>query len=203
MLGIVQLAGMLGGLAVSLLAELLGERRCLAAGLVLMAVGSAGGALAWSAPPLMVSRAVEGAGFILVAVTGPGLIKRNTPAPRLHASMGFWGAYHGISCYTLPWIAVVGFLPTVYRDSGMTGIWPGLLSAVVGGAGAVGSLIAAGRDTGHAAAHGRGTDTRARLRRGGRRPQPQPQRTPPGTPSGLTGERAALAVRTGRGTRGP
>ncbi|UXX97089.1 MFS transporter [Streptomyces sp. AD2-2] len=217
LLGIVQLAGMLGGLAVSLLAELIGERRCLSGGLVLLCVGSAAGGLAWSAAPLLVSRAVEGAGFILVAVTGPGLIRRTAPPGRLTTAMGFWGAYQGIStfaglvvgalvlqvvpwrvwwwgmavlalaplpwvlarvprdasggvrgaadglarigrtvrasapwtaglvfaCYTLPWMAVVGFLPTIYRDGGMTGSWPGVLSAVVGAANAVGSISTA------------------------------------------------------------
>ncbi|XUL93641.1 CynX/NimT family MFS transporter [Streptomyces galilaeus] len=214
LLGIVQLAGMLGGLAVSLLAELIGERRCLSGGLVLLFLGSAGGAFAGSAAPLLVSRAVEGAGFILVAVTGPGLIRRTAPPSRFTTAMGFWGAYQGLStfvglvvgalalqvvswrmwwwgmavvalaplpwvlarvprdgaggargataalarigrtvrapapwtaglvfaCYTLPWMAVVGFLPTVYRDGGMTGSWPGVLSAVVGGVNAVGSI---------------------------------------------------------------
>ncbi|MFD4874166.1 CynX/NimT family MFS transporter [Streptomyces sp. NPDC058420] len=217
LLGIVQLAGMLGGLAVSLLAELIGERRCLSGGLVLLCVGSATGGFAWSAAPLLVSRAVEGAGFILVAVTGPGLIRRTAPLGRLTTAMGFWGAYQGIStfaglvvgalvlqvvswrvwwwgmavlalaplpwvlarvprdaavgvrgaadglarigrtvrasapwtaglvfaCYTLPWMAVVGFLPTIYRDGGMTGSRPGVLSAVVGAANAVGSISTA------------------------------------------------------------
>ncbi|WP_037808328.1 CynX/NimT family MFS transporter [Streptomyces sp. NRRL F-2580] len=217
LLGVIQLAGMLGGLAVSLLAELIGERRCLSGGLVLLFLGSAGGCFAWSAAPLLASRAVEGAGFILVAVTGPGLIRRSTPPGRLTTAIGFWGAFQGIAtftgliagalvlqvvpwrvwwwamavlalaplpwvlarvprdqaggargavaaltrigrtvrspgpwtaglvfaCYTLQWMAVVGFLPTIYRDSGMTGVWPGVLSAVVGAVNAIGSVTTA------------------------------------------------------------
>ncbi|MFC1400195.1 MULTISPECIES: CynX/NimT family MFS transporter [Streptacidiphilus] len=217
LLGVVQLAGMLGGLAVSLLAELIGERRCLSGGLVLLCLGSVAGGFAWSAAPLLVSRAVEGAGFILVAVTGPGLVRRSAPPGRLATAIGFWGAYQGIStfvgliagalvlqvvswrvwwwamavlapaplpwvlarvprdraagvrgavaavarigrtvrspgpwtaglvfaCYTLQWMAVVGFLPTIYRDGGMTGVWPGVLTAVVGAANAVGSIATA------------------------------------------------------------
>ncbi|MGQ4479830.1 MFS transporter [Streptomyces sp. SAS_276] len=189
LLGIVQLAGMLGGLAVSLLAAMVGERRCPSAGPVLLCVGSTAGGFAWSATPLLVSRAVEGAGLILVAVTGPRLIRRTAPPGRLTTAMGFWGAYQGIStftglvvgalvlqvvswrvwwwgmavlalaplprdaaggvrgaadgltrigrtvrasapwtagfvfaCCTLPWMAVVGFLPTIYRDGGMTAV---------------------------------------------------------------------------------
>ena len=217
LLGVVQLAGMLGGLAVSLLAELIGERRCLSGGLVLLFLGSTAGGFAWSAAPLLAARAVEGAGFILVAVTGPGLIRRGAPPGRLTTAMGFWSAYQGIStfvgliagalvlqmvswrvwwwgmavvalaplpwvlarvprdraggargavaaltrigrtirspgpwtaglvfaCYTLQWMAVVGFLPTIYRDGGMTGVWPGVLTAVVGAANAVGSITTA------------------------------------------------------------
>ena len=241
LLGIIQLAGMLGGLAISLLAELIGERRCLSGGLVLLFLGSAGGGFAWSGGSLLASRAVEGAGFILAVVTGPGLIRRGTPPDRFTTAMGFWGAYQGIStfaglitgalvlqvvpwrvwwwamavlalaplpwvlarvprddvarvrhedaalvprdvpalvprddaggargaaaaltrigrtvrapapwtaglvfaCYTLPWMAVVGFLPTIYRDGGMTGSWPGVLSAVVGAANAIGSITTA------------------------------------------------------------
>jgi predicted MFS family arabinose efflux permease len=40
----------------------------------------------------------------------------------------------------LQWMTVVGFLPTIYAGSGLTGIWPGLLSAVVGGVSAIGSI---------------------------------------------------------------
>ncbi len=54
-----------------------------------------------------------------------------------------WTAGLVFACYTLPWMAVVGFLPTIYRDGGMTGSWPGVLSAVVGAANAVGSISTA------------------------------------------------------------
>ncbi|WP_406488166.1 hypothetical protein [Streptomyces phaeochromogenes] len=40
-------------------------------------------------------------------------------------------------------MAVVGFLPTIYRDGGMAGVWPGVLSAVVGAANAIGSITTA------------------------------------------------------------
>jgi MFS family permease len=43
LLGVTQAAGMLGGLVVALLAELIGERRCLLAGLALVSMGSAWG----------------------------------------------------------------------------------------------------------------------------------------------------------------
>ena len=214
LLGVIQLAGLGGGLAVSLLAELIGERRCLLAGLVLESLGSAYGAAAHSVTMLLASRAVEGAGSILIVVTGPGLIRRNTTQPRINTAIGYWGAFTGIAtvgglagsavilqfapwrllwwvmtaislvpiplvatglprdqprgarsaaaagrrigvtvrsvkpwvaglafaCYTTQWMTVVGFLPSICQQSGLDGIWPGILTALVGGASAVGCI---------------------------------------------------------------
>jgi MFS family permease len=214
LLGVTQVAGMLGGLAVALLAELTGERRCLLAGLALASLGSALGAVSVSVPSLLISRMIEGGGSLLVVVTGPGLIRHSTPQHRISTAIGWWGAFTGIAtfagltasalilqaapwrllwwvmtaltlapvplvlacvprdqlrdaagvvtaarrvavtvrslkpwvaglifaCYTIQWMTVVGFLPTIYAGSGLTGIWPGVLSAVVGGVSAVGSI---------------------------------------------------------------
>ena len=37
-------------------------------------------------------------------------------------------------------MTVAGFLPTIYAQNGLRGIWPGVLTAVVGGLGAAGSI---------------------------------------------------------------
>jgi predicted MFS family arabinose efflux permease len=214
LLGVVQVAGLVGGLAVSLLAELAGERRCLLAGLATASLGSALGAVAGSVTVLMISRAIDGAGSILIVVTGPGLIRRYTPQARLNTAIGYWGAFTGIAtfagvagsavllqvapwrllwwvmtaltlaplplaaaslppetargasgaaaaarrigatvrsplpwvaglafaCYTVQWMTVVGFLPTICQQNGLRGIWPGVLTAVVGAVGAAGSI---------------------------------------------------------------
>lgn len=95
LLGVVQVAGMMGGLAVSVLAELLGERRCLIAGLLLLSLGAGAGGFAGSLAHLMVSRSLEGAGFVLIVVTGPALIRRTARPARLNLAIGFWGAYQG------------------------------------------------------------------------------------------------------------
>lgn len=217
LLGVTQVAGMLGGLVVALLAELIGERRCLLAGLALVSLGSAWGAVSQSVPSLMLSRVIEGSGSLLVVVTGPGLIRRSTPQRRINRAIGWWSAFTGIAtfagligstlilqvapwrllwwvmtaltmapvplvlacvqrdeprgtagavtaarrvgvtvrslkpwvvglafaCYTIQWMTVVGFLPTIYQDGGLTGVWPGVLSALVGGVSVVGSIGAA------------------------------------------------------------
>jgi MFS family permease len=214
LLGVVQVAGMTGGLAVSLLAEVAGERRCLLTGLALESLGSAYGAFAGSVTPLLASRMIEGAGSILIVVTGPGLIRRHTPERRLNTAIGYWGAFTGIAavaglagsavilqaapwrllwwimtaltlapiplvitvvpadrprqaqraataarrisatvrtpapwlaglaftCYTIQWMTVVGFLPTICAQNGLHGIWPGVLTALVAGVSAVASI---------------------------------------------------------------
>lgn len=215
LLGIVQVAGMLGGLAVSLLAENLGERRTLLLGLVFLSIGSALGALSIGANTLLASRAIEGIGFIVATVVGPGLIRRHAPFRSVNMAVGCWSAYQGTAtfiglissayflqvgtwqlwwsvmaaitllpvplvlrmvpkdhpagaggakaaagrigitvrsprvwiagmvfgCYTVQWMAVVGFLPTVYGENGLSGTHAGILSAIVGGLNGVGAIL--------------------------------------------------------------
>jgi MFS family permease len=61
-----------------------------------------------------------------------------------------WLAGGVFASYTIQWMAVLGFLPTIFRDAGMPGPWPGLMAGLVGGINALGAL-AAGRllDRGH------------------------------------------------------
>ncbi|MFJ6457104.1 CynX/NimT family MFS transporter [Paenarthrobacter sp. NPDC091669] len=215
LLGIVQLAGMIGGLAVSLLAEVFGARRTLILGLLFLSAGSVAGALATEAGLLLASRAVEGLGFIVASVVGPGLIRSHTSAQGINLALGLWSAHQGTAtllglvastlllqvtswqvlwwtmagvtlipiplvlrfvpadhrtgtnsatvavkrigvtaksgwvwisgmvfgCYTIQWMAVVGFLPTVYAGIGLTGVVPGVVTGVVGGLNAVGAVL--------------------------------------------------------------
>ncbi len=93
LLSTVQVAGMLLGLAVGLGADRWGLRRSLLAGLALMAMASALGAAATDFQALLALRAVEGLGFLLVAMPGPGLIRRCSAPAQLSARMGWWGTY--------------------------------------------------------------------------------------------------------------
>ena len=52
-----------------------------------------------------------------------------------------WIAGFAFGCYTIQWMAVVGFLPTIYQQSGLTGTHPGILSAIVGGLNGVGAVL--------------------------------------------------------------
>jgi hypothetical protein len=54
-------------------------------------------------------------------------------------SLKVWVAGLAFACYTIQWMTVVGFLPTIYSVSRLTGIWPGVLSAGIGALGSIGT----------------------------------------------------------------
>lgn len=210
LLSLVQLAGMSLGLAFGVLADGLGYRRSMLGGLALLTLASAFGGGASGVPALMLLRALEGLGFLLVVLPAPGLLRQLVSPAQLARTMGTWGAYmplgvatalllgplvietlgwrawwwalallsaamalalwHGVpdpgggtgprpatllpwaqrlrltlrapgpwllalsfACYSGQWLAVIGFLPTVYRDAGMAPALGGVLTAIVAG----------------------------------------------------------------------
>ncbi|MGO2052910.1 MFS transporter [Glutamicibacter sp. BW80] len=215
LLGVVQVAGMLGGLAMSLLAEIYSQRKIMILGLLLLILGSAMGSFSPNAGMLLGTRIIEGAGVIMCSVMGPGLVRAHAPLQRMNLAVGWWAAFMGIAtffgvlgtavalrfiswqswwfilavltvlpillilkfvsasapgggtsakealrkivvtaasgriwisgiifgCYTVQWMAIVGFLPTIFREDGLSPILGGLFSAVVGGLNALGAII--------------------------------------------------------------
>ena len=93
LLSLVQLAGMALGLLVGLSADALGLKRSLLAGLLLLTGASVLGGWARDVQTLLVLRAVEGLGFLLVSMPAPSLIRRLVPSERMSAMLGLWGAY--------------------------------------------------------------------------------------------------------------
>ena len=93
LLSLVQAAGMAAGIAFGVLADAIGLRRSMLAGLVLLAGASALGALASGVPLLLALRAVEGFGFLMVVLPAPGLIRRLVAPARLNVMLGVWGTY--------------------------------------------------------------------------------------------------------------
>lgn len=215
LLGVVQVAGMVGGLAMSLLAEIYSQRKIMLLGLMLLVCGSILGSFSPSAGMLLGTRIIEGAGVIMCSVMGPGLVRAHAPLKRMNLAVGWWAAFMGIAtffgilgtamslqfiswqtwwfilglltlvpialilkfvsatdpgggsstksafrkivvtassgrvwvsglifgCYTIQWMAIVGFLPTIFREDGLSPILGGLFSAVVGGLNALGAII--------------------------------------------------------------
>lgn len=93
LLSLVQLAGMVLGLAVGLSADLMGLRRSMVCGLLVLALASCMGALSRSVEVLLLLRSVEGFGFLLVSMPAPGLIRQLVAPQKLSAMLGMWGAY--------------------------------------------------------------------------------------------------------------
>jgi MFS transporter, CP family, cyanate transporter len=128
LLSLVQLAGMTLGLVVGLVADGLGLRRSMLMGLWVLAAASTLGGWAVGAADLLVLRAVEGLGFLLVSLPAPSLIRQLVAPARMNAMLGVWGAY-------MPFGTAMALLcgPWVIAGANWQGWWWGLalLSAVV------------------------------------------------------------------------
>lgn len=217
LLSLVQVAGMLGGLSVGLLADKAGPRRVMLVGLAVLTLSSLLGSMSQGVAQLLWTRGAEGAGFLLSVLPAPALLRLTVRNPiALSKALGWWGAYmpvgtatamlvggtligsvgwrglwlllgvltggsawllwarvpgtHGIApssafvprllrtlrasgpwyaalaffCYSGQWLAVVGFLPTIYSGASLPVSVVGWLSALAAGINMTGN-IAAGR----------------------------------------------------------
>jgi len=86
--------GMLVGMVAGMFADRFGRKRLALAGLVLMAIGGLMGAAVSGFTPLLVSRFIEGVGFILFAVPAPAIMSMMSADARDRAkALGLWSAY--------------------------------------------------------------------------------------------------------------
>lgn len=92
-LSLVQLAGLSLGLVFGGVADALGGRRSMVVGLLLLSGASAAGGAAPDVASLMAMRALEGLGFLMVALPAPGLVRQLVPPSKLSLMMGVWGTY--------------------------------------------------------------------------------------------------------------
>ena len=99
LVGIVQLAGALGGLAASVVAERIGSKNTLVFGMGCAGIASLAGALAPNSGWLMATRCIEGVGFILITVTAPALVRALAPPEKVNGAMGWWGAFQGLALF--------------------------------------------------------------------------------------------------------
>ncbi|AOW12257.1 MFS transporter [Hydrogenophaga crassostreae] len=86
--------------------------------------------LTWSVPPPRVSHA-----HAMPAPLGPRL-RRTLSAP------GPWLVALGFFLYSGQWLAVVGFLPTVYQQAGYSGGWVAVLTALAAAVNIIGNVMA-------------------------------------------------------------
>ena len=93
LLSMVQMAGMLGGVFIGLAADGFGLRRSMLLGQLVLASARLTGAWATQPAELLVLRALEGLGFLLVVLPVPSLIRQLVPPSRLALHLGLWGTY--------------------------------------------------------------------------------------------------------------
>ncbi len=86
------LAAMLG-MPLGVVSLRLGFLKAGFAGLLLVAAGATLGAISNTFTHLLISRIIEGLGFVLVVVTMPGLINHICPLQHRPVAMGVWGAF--------------------------------------------------------------------------------------------------------------
>ena len=118
LLSLVQLAGMLLGVAMGAAADGLGPRRTMLLGLAILSAASFAGGMVSTAEAMLALRGLEGLGFLLAALPAPGLIRRLVEPARLNAMLGLWGAY-------MPFGTAAALLagPAVIAASGWPGWW--------------------------------------------------------------------------------
>jgi len=93
LLSLVQLAGMLLGLLTGLAVQRVGLKRSMMGGLLVLGVASSVGALAESVSWLLITRALEGLGFLWAVLPGPGMLRQLVPKVRINRMLGIWGTY--------------------------------------------------------------------------------------------------------------
>ena len=93
LLSTVQVAGLSLAVFIGLWADGMGLKRSMVRGLCLLALASGLGGFASSVTALLALRAIEGLGFLLVALPAPALIRRLVPPVQLPGMLGVWGAY--------------------------------------------------------------------------------------------------------------
>lgn len=105
--------GSLAGIAVGVAVDHVGARRMALAGLLLQGAGSTIGALAGGAPLLLAARAVEGLGFLAVAVAAPTLIVAVAPPRDRGRAIALWATFIPVGMTVVmlgaPLLAVVGW----------------------------------------------------------------------------------------------
>lgn len=145
------------GLFFGLGARRFGAVSLVVGGLVLASLASLGGSQAVSVGPLLISRVIEGLGFVMVSVGAPALIMAATRPEDRRLALGLWGTYVPAGTSLMMLVAAGTLAPLGWR-----GVW-GLAAALT--AGMALAVWLGVRDTGQAALTGAAPmDWRASMR---------------------------------------
>ena len=118
---IVAAMSMAVGMMAGLIADIIGHRRLLMIGLAILALGGGAGAFAETPVFLLVTRFIEGVGYISVIVSAPSLIITSTLERHRHLALGIWGVF-------MPTGIALAMLvsPLLIGSFGWRGLWMGL-----------------------------------------------------------------------------
>jgi MFS family permease len=127
LLSMIMLAGLSLGLLIGTTADAIGLRRALLSGLFILSLSSFVGGWTQTPSQLLMARAAEGLGFLLIVLPAPGLIRQLVTTDLLSRRLGWWTTYMGIGIGSTlllgpPWISVLG-----WRS------WWWLIAAITGG----------------------------------------------------------------------
>ncbi len=117
-ISLLNLVGTLSGLLSGTAADLLGRRRVILAGLVVLFLGNLLGALAGGPVLLLISRFIEGLGYILIAVTGPALIIGLAHPRNIRQALGIWAAFVPVGTSVMMLLS-----PLALESIGWRGLW--------------------------------------------------------------------------------
>lgn len=135
--------GMCLGLVAGSFADRVGHRRIVVTGLIALAIGSFAGSFAPDGVTLLITRFIEGIGFLAVGVAAPSLIVAAARGPNRGLALGMWSCYmpasmalmlivsppilaaydwrvlwQGAAVVSLIWCVVVAFAPMAPRPTG-------------------------------------------------------------------------------------
>lgn len=103
---------------VGAISDWLGHRRMMSFGLACSALGSFTGSFATTSVVLLGSRFLEGIGYILTAVSAPGLILQVTRKSDVRMAFGVWGSFFPMGASTMMLLA-----PFLVDLFGWRGLW--------------------------------------------------------------------------------
>lgn len=115
---IMSVVGLVLGMAAGVIGDKFGAARTLAAGLVICAVGGIWGAVTDSAWQVLLSRMVEGLGFIFIVVPAAAVIAGAAHGPARRLAFGIWGAYMPVGTSLTFMLA-----PVLLANIGWRGMW--------------------------------------------------------------------------------
>ncbi len=117
-ISLLNLVGSLSGLLAGTAADLLGRRRMLLTGLLILCLGNLLGAFSGGPTLLLTSRFIEGLGYILIAVTGPALIIGITHPRNIRQAIGIWAGFVPVGTSLMMVLS-----PLALENIGWRGLW--------------------------------------------------------------------------------